>query len=392
MNSGWQIKKLGEVCVTDKTQGIHRNLPYVGLENIEAHTAEFIGSLEVQAAQSATFRFSQEHVLYGRLRPYLNKVFAPDFEGHCSTEIFPIRPNPRLLREFLLYWFLADETVNRINGTCTGARMPRANMNDVMEFEFPLPPLAEQRRIVSILDNALSGISAAKANVESNRKNVRSLFESRANEIFLQRGDGWIERTLATLCDIKHGFAFKSEFFTSSGDYTLLTPGNFYEAGGYRDRDEKQKYYCGEIPKGYVLSEGDLLVAMTEQAAGLLGSPALIPASGKFLHNQRLGLLTKKPDAPWINEFFFHVFNTSAVRKAIHDSASGVKVRHTSPTKIGEVIVAFPKSTEEQRAIVAQLSDLDIESQRLAAIYQQKIDALDELKKSLLHQAFSGQL
>ena len=88
---------------------------------------------------------------------------------------------------------------------------------------------------------------------------------------------------------------------------------------------------------------------MTEQAAGLLGSPVLIPESDKFLHNQRLGLVTKKPGVPWTNEFFFHVFNTQAVRKAIHDSASGVKVRHTSPTKIGDVVVSFPTSIVRPR-------------------------------------------
>jgi type I restriction enzyme S subunit len=80
------------------------------------------------------------------------------------------------------------------------------------------------------------------------------------------------------------------------------------------------------------------------------------------------------------------------VRKEIHDSASGVKVRHTSPTKIGAVIVAFPTSVSEQQAIVSKLNDLDEETQRLESIYQQKLDALDRLKKSLLHQAFSGQL
>jgi type I restriction enzyme S subunit len=172
----------------------------------------------------------------------------------------------------------------------------------------------------------------------------------------------------------------------------LLTPGNFYERGGYRDRGEKQKYYTGEIPRDYVLDEGDLLVAMTEQAAGLLGSPILVPESDKFLHNQRLGLVTKKPGVAWTNEFFFHLFNTQPVRRAIHGSASGVKVRHTSPTKIGEVVVDFPASLPEQKHIVDTLASLTEETQRLARLYERKLVALEALKKSLLHQAFTGQL
>ena len=131
---------------------------------------------------------------------------------------------------------------------------------------------------------------------------------------------------------------------------------------------------------------------MTEQAAGLLGSPILVPESDKFLHNQRLGLVTTKPGVPWSNEFFFHVFNTKRVRKAIHDSASGVKVRHTSPTKIGEVVVAFPTSLSEQKRIVETLVSLTEETQRLECLYERKVGALEALKKSLLHQAFTGNL
>ena len=136
-------KRLGDVCGFDKVQGIHRGLPYVGLEHIESNTAHFIGSEEPLSVKSATFRFSKKHVLYGRLRPYLNKVFAPDFEGHCSTEIFPIKPAPELTREYLRYWLISDETKKRINGTCTGARMPRADMNEVLDFAFSLPSLPE---------------------------------------------------------------------------------------------------------------------------------------------------------------------------------------------------------------------------------------------------------
>lgn len=133
-------------------------------------------------------------------------------------------------------------------------------------------------------------------------------------------------------------------------------------------------------------------MAMTEQAAGLLGSPILVPESDKFLHNQRLGLVTKKSDMAWTNEFFFHVFNTQPVRNAIHASASGVKVRHTSPTKIGEVLVAFPTSLAEQKRIVTTLASLEAETQRLARIYERKLVALEAVKKSLLHRAFSGEL
>jgi len=152
LKKGWQIKKLGSICAFDKKQGMHDGLPYVGLEHIESHTARFIGISEPCSVKSTTFRFSDKHVLYGRLRPYLNKALAPDFEGHCSTEIFPLKPSNNLLRKYLLFWLLADDTCRRVNATCSGARMPRAQMNQVLGFEIPLPTVNEQERIVTQLN------------------------------------------------------------------------------------------------------------------------------------------------------------------------------------------------------------------------------------------------
>jgi type I restriction enzyme S subunit len=401
MKKGWQTKTLGEVCKTGSGGTPLKDRK----EYYEGGTIPWLMSGEVSQGEvweatkfitqdgldnSAARIFPKDTVLVAMYGATAGQVGILRFEAATNQAVCGIFPNPQFVPEFLFYSLLSKK--DELVAQATGNAQPNISQIKIKNTEVPVPPLPEQKRIVGILDEAFEGIATAKANAEKNLQNARALFESHLQFIFTQRGEGWVEKTLSKLCDIKHGFAFKSEFFAASGDFVLLTPGNFYESGGYRDRGEKQKYYSGEIPDGFVLSEGDMLVAMTEQAAGLLGSPILIPESGKFLHNQRLGLITKKPGVPWTNEFFFHVFNTHAVRKAIHDSASGVKVRHTSPTKIGEVIVAFPTSLSEQDQIVAKLDALTAETQRLATLYQRKLAALEALKKSLLHQAFTGQL
>jgi len=131
---------------------------------------------------------------------------------------------------------------------------------------------------------------------------------------------------------------------------------------------------------------------MTEQAAGLLGSPIIVQQSNKFLHNQRLGLIVPKPNIEIDNEFFYHFFNLKKVRKALHDSGTGVKVRHTSPTKIGQIEICYPKSIKEQQTIVRQLDALRAETQKLEAVYQKKMADLEELKKSILQKALAGEL
>ena len=100
----------------------------------------------------------------------------------------------------------------------------------------------------------------------------------------------WRECAIGDLARIKHGYAFKGEFFGTEGTHIVLTPGNFHEAGGFKEKADKAKWYSGPVPEDYVLDAGDLIVAMTEQGEGLLGSSALVPRPGFYLHNQRLGL------------------------------------------------------------------------------------------------------
>ena len=90
---------------------------------------------------------------------------------------------------------------------------------------------------------------------------------------------------------VRHGFAFKGQYFSDDGEFVVLTPGNFHEEGGFRLRPNKDRYYSATIPQDYVLENDDLIIAMTEQGPGLLGSSALVPQGGKYLHNQRLGLV-----------------------------------------------------------------------------------------------------
>ena len=260
--------------------------------------------------------------------------------------------------------------------------------------EIPTPTWPEQQKIADCLSSLDELIAAQARKVDALKTHKKGLMQ----QLFPREGETqprvrfpefhsageWEEKTFSDLCDIKHGYAFESEFFSSEGDFVLLTPGNFYEQGGYRDRGEQQKYFTGTIPRDYVLAKNDMLVAMTEQAAGLLGSPMLVPQSEKFLHNQRLGLVAKKPEVSWANEFFFYVFNTERVRKAIHDTASGAKVRHTSPTKIGEVAISVPTSLPEQQRIADSLNSLDT----LITAATQELDTLKTHKKGLMQQLF----
>ncbi|ELA9084394.1 restriction endonuclease subunit S [Vibrio alginolyticus] len=168
----------------------------------------------------------------------------------------------------------------------------------------------------------------------------------------------WAITSLEGKISIKHGFPFKSEFFSDKEtSFIVLTPGNFYEEGGFKRQVGKEKFYTGDVPEEYLHDAGDLIVAMTEQAAGLLGSCARVPESGIYLHNQRLGLITTDPNII-LKDYVYHLFKTKTVREQVRLTSSGSKVKHTSPERIYNVKVPLP-SVAEQRRIVNFLDALE---------------------------------
>lgn len=193
----------------------------------------------------------------------------------------------------------------------------------------------------------------------------------------------WRECKLGDVLDIKHGFAFLGKYFGGTGTHIVLTPGNFFDAGGFKRTAGKEKWYEGPIPEDYVLEKGDLIVAMTEQAEGLLGSSALVPQSGLYLHNQRLGLIGLKDANETDKHFLYYLFNTQPVRQQIRASASGTKVRHTAPTRISEVKVRMPPPTG-QRRIAGILSAYD----GLIENSQRRIRILEAMARALYREWF----
>lgn len=196
---------------------------------------------------------------------------------------------------------------------------------------------------------------------------------------------GWEKRNLQGYISIKHGFAFKSEYFTDSGTLVLLTPGNFYEDGGFRDQKSKTKYYFGEVPDGYLLSKDDILLAMTEQAEGLLGSALFVPENDKYLHNQRLGLVQILNPSKVCLEFLYLFFNNPSSRKQITEQSTGTKVKHTSPDRLCSVVGLIPP-LPEQKKIAQILSTWD----QAITTTEHLIDLARQQKKALMQQLLTG--
>lgn len=171
----------------------------------------------------------------------------------------------------------------------------------------------------------------------------------------------WKEYSLDELIHIKHGYAFKGEFFSEEPtDDILLTPGNFAIGGGFKA--QKLKYYNGDFPVDYILDENDVIVTMTDlsKEADTLGFSAKVPAwfGKRFLHNQRIGLVKLKTD-DFDQEYLYWLMRTFSYQRFVANGATGATVKHTSPTKICQYKFTAPVDKNTQRKIASILSAYD---------------------------------
>lgn len=171
----------------------------------------------------------------------------------------------------------------------------------------------------------------------------------------------WETVSLGDLIEIKHGYAFDGQFFSDSGKYVLLTPGNCHERGGLKLRGDREKYYVGEFPSEFLLHSGDLLIVMTDlvNTAPILGGAFLIPEEDRYLHNQRLGLVEICAPSRIDKQFLFYLLNSHSYRSQVRGSASGATVRHTSPSRIRKCTLRIPKDPLDQARVAQVLSAYD---------------------------------
>jgi restriction endonuclease S subunit len=314
---------------------------------------------------------------------------------------FTFKATPRLtVCDAAFFYFLMNSSLPAFANFARRASDGKFNFqltSFVEHSAFRIPSLDEQRQIAAVLSAVQRAIERQDRLIaltaELKKALMHKLFtEGTRGEPLKQTEIGpvpesWKLARLRDLLSIKHGFAFDGAYFRAQGERILMTPGHFDENGGFRDQGERTKYYIGEVPSGYTLSPNDLLVAMTEQKSGLLGSAALVPAGGTYLHNQRLGLVTALDESRLSKGFLYFFFNRPEVKSQVASTATGSKVRHTSPGKILNLHIALP-SMSEQRLISEAIQKVVMKRNVHLALSKN----LAGLFKTLLHQLMTAQI
>jgi type I restriction enzyme S subunit len=399
MKAGWEVKTLGDVC-----EVVNGGTPKTGVDEYWGNEHLWITPAEMGKRLSPYVDETERKITSqglknssARLLPHKSVILSSRAPiGHLVINTKPMAtnqgckglvPNVELGYKYLFYFLMAN--VDLLNELGTGATFKELSGGKLKEVKIPLAPVSEQQRIVAKLDQAFEGIAKARANAEQNLQNARALFESHLQSVFNQRGEGWVEKSIGDIAKIKGGKRVPKGYklLSEQTNHPYLRVTDFNDTGSIDMRDLRyiDDGIFKEI-KNYIIHDTDLYISI----AGTIGKTGIIP---------------KQLDGANLTENACRlVFNTDVLNKYVYYftttkdfiEQAGLNTRTAAQPKLAlsrlsTIKLGLP-NLENQKKLVKEFDALREETKRLEALYQRKIACLDELKKSLLQQAFAGEL
>jgi type I restriction enzyme, S subunit len=401
MKQGWEIKQLGDVCgfqngfafksKTFKETGF----PVLRISNIQKDKIDlnkivFIDTSDYNEDLSK-YMVKKNDLLIAMSGATTGKIGFNQTDDifYLNQRVGKFEPAKELDKSYL-YYFLSTKVEESLK-ISAGSAQPNLSTQQIKSFELPFPHLDEQKRIVAKLNQCFEGTDKARANVEKNLQNAKELFQSQLNEIFNQKGDGWEQKKLGELCEV----ITKGTTPTSVG-FKFINEGiNFVKVESISENGDfipnKFAYITSECHKALKRSQlkrGDILFSI----AGALGRTGIVtrnilPANT----NQALSIIRLKDDADVLKQYLFFALSEGYALDQIEKFKGGVAQQNLSLTQMKSFEIPIPP-LDEQKQIVHKLDELKSQTQSLESNYQQELDALDELKKSVLQKAFNGEL
>ena len=397
MKKGWETKELSAVSAinygyTESASSEPIGPRFLRITDIQDERVDWesVPYCKIESADLPKYRLAGGDIVFARTGATTGKSFLVDEPPEAVFASYLIRLrllDKKLLPEFVSLFFQTGGYWQTIKDGSIGSAQGGFNATKLGALSIPVPPLPEQQRIVGILDKAFDGIATAKTNAEKNLQNARALFESHLQSVFT---DAWRTCELVTLLDLATDI--------TDGDH-MPPPKSpigvpFITIGNINKNTRRINFSeTFTVPHGYFDGLkankkpriGDVLYTVT----GSFGIPVLVRDRFNFCFQRHIGLVRPKPETS--SAWLYYLLMSPQVFKQANDVATGTAQKTVSLKLLrGFQVPKLPLT--RQQSDVAKLDVLSEESQRLEAIYQRKLAALDELKKSLLHQAFTGNL
>jgi type I restriction enzyme S subunit len=392
---GWEVKKLGEVCE------VQRGLTYSGKDAVDYSDIIVLRATNINLERSA-LDFSELKYLRNNFiikdkyklrkgsllicfssgsKNHLGKVALVDNNYNYAFGGFigQINPKREVDSKYLFYSLISEQYKQYISELTDGVNINNLKIKDLQNFQIPTPSLPEQKRIITILDRTFKAIDQAKTNTEQNLKNAKELFESYLNRIFEEKGDDWEEKRLGEVCNIIGGGTpskKNDEFYIGNIPWATVRD---MKTDKIKDTEFKITSKAVLNSSTNIIPKGNVIIATRVG----LGKICIIESN--IAINQDLKGIIPKASKQLSVGFLFRWFKN--ISNDIINEGTGATVQGVKLTFVNSLKIPLPK-LETQKQIVAQLDQLQTETKKLETIYQQKINNLVELKKSILQKAF----
>lgn len=411
--SGWADAPLASLTTPSRSRenpSDSLNLSYIGLEHIEPHSRKLIGTAQASSIRSSSFHFFPDDVLYGRLRPYLNKVYCAKIEGLCSAEFIVLPPSPALVPEYLTFFLNTRDFTAYANSLNQGDR-PRVSFDQLADYQVLIPPLAEQRRIVAKLEVLLSKLDACQQRLEripSILKRFRQsvLFAALAGRLTenwrseksagadalpaesVEQPAMWSVGLFERFVESSfYGPRFSAEDYTNDGIPTIRTTDIQFDGSILFTDPPRLALTEAEVMK-YGLQEGDLLVTRTGATIGkcALYDEALGPViPSAYLIRFRLKQEIVDP------KFILYFLMSPTGQELLLGGSTAVAQPNVNATAISGFPVPLPPLAEQQE-IVRRINALLKLADQIEGRYRAAKSHADRLTQSIVAKAFRGEL
>jgi len=375
MKQGWELIPFGEVCeISGGSQPPKKNFIYEPKEGYirlvqvrDYRTDKYKTYIPKEMAKKFC---SNTDIMIGRYGPPIFGIFN-GIEGAYNVALMKAIPDTKKLNTQFFRWFLkTNDLVKFVEKSSKRAAGQDGVRKEVLyTYPTPIPPLTEQKQIVALLNQAFKAIDQAQQNIEKNIANAKELFQSKLNAIFSQTGEGWDERTLGDVCE---NLDYQRIPITKNKRIEGDIP--YYGASGIVDYVED-----------YLFNEDLLLVS--EDGANLLARtyPIAFSISGKnWVNNHAHVLKFESMESQLFIEYYLNSIK-------LDDYISGMAQPKLNQKKLNSIIVPFP-SSGIQKETVEQIKSLKDMVEKANLTYKEKLNNLEELKKSILQKAFNGEL
>ena len=385
----WKIKTLGEIAevqsggtpLKSRNEYWFGDIPWYSSgelnETFTKAPKELITPKGLEESNAKLF--PKGSLLIGMYDTAALKMSILDRDAAFNQAIAGVKPNEKIELKFILY--AVNSRKFEILNQRRGVRQKNLSLAKIKNIALPIPPLPEQKRIVAILDEAFEGIDRAIANTEKNLANSRKIFESYLNAIFTQKGDGWVEKSIGDVCKLSQGLAINSK------TKFLLVPKSSLPLLRITDlRNNTEEQFVAEqgCPANCLVDTEDIIYTRTGNSLGLV-----FTGRKGVLHNNSFKIV---PDTFFLDRrYLFWWLQNPSFKETIMNLASRTAQPDITHKLFNLQPITLP-ILSVQKEFVEKIEYFSTETQRLETIYRQKIDALNELKQSILQKAFTGEL